>query len=210
MSRFLSFFLLGLFIVIGLSFVLSILDVSPSVNYAVCVYTAASLLTWLPIVSWLEPGIRETGSLILKIGRSLSNYWFLSCGLIFAVASLALSIFFIYEHFGGSPNFVVTSDDWSPLILYWNISILYILIGCSNVLVYENGMYFMFNLLKWQEIDSYHWDAARPNILVLNHKRPSKFIFGSISKIDIPEKHKLFLDDVLSTKLGTSSANSRD
>ncbi|MBD1865031.1 MULTISPECIES: hypothetical protein [Trichocoleus] len=201
MPRFFLFFILGLVVFIGLYYCLALSGIDARLDFPSSFLILASLLIWIPVLNWAAYGHRETGSLLRRVGRLQNNYLAQSLAVIYIVISLIALAFIIYEVMGGTPNFPSSLRDWSPLLLLWSFSISYALSVFSNLLVYENGIYLGFVLLKWEEITAYHWDRAEPNLLVITVKPGSMFSLKPSAKLLLPEEQRDYVGNILSTKV---------
>lgn len=201
MSRFFLFFILGGIVFIVLYYCLSLLRIDTRLDLSSSFLILLSLLIWSPILGWITDGSRETGTLLRRIGRLQNNYQTQFLAVTSIIVSLIALAFISYEVMGGTPAFPSSVRDWAPLILLWSFSINYTLSAFSDLLVYENGLYLAFSLLKWEEIISYRWDRAEPNLLVITVKPGSMFSLKSGAELLIPEEQRDYVDNILSTKV---------
>lgn len=201
MSRFFPFFILGIVVFVGLYYFLTFSGIDTRLDFPSFFLILVSFFIWIPVLHWATYGHRETGSLLRRVGRLQNIYLAQALAIISIIFSLIASAFMGYEVMGGSSGFPSSLRDWASLLLFWNFSISYTLSVFSNLLVYENGLYFAFALLRWEEITSYHWDRTKPNLLVITVKPGSLFFLKRDLKFLLPEEQRDYVDNTLLTKV---------
>lgn len=201
MSRFFLFFILSLVAFIGFYYFLSLLGIDARLDFYSYFLILTSLLIWIPVLDWTTRGQKETGTLLRRVGRLQNNYEARLLAVVCIIVSLTFLALISYEVIGGIPNFPSSLRDWPPLLLFWSFSANYTLSVFSNLLVYENGLYLAFTLLKWEEITSYCWDQTDPSLLVIIVKPGSMFSLKPSAELRLPEEQRDYVDNILSTKV---------
>jgi len=201
MSRFFLFFILGCIVFIVLSYCLSLLRIDTRLDLFSFPLVVLSLLIWSPVLGWVTYGYKATGALLRRVGRLQNSYPNQFLAVTSIIVSLIALAFISYEVMGGTPAFPGSLRDWAPLLLLWSFSINYTLSAFSDLLVYENGLYLAFVLLKWEEIVSYQWNRAEPNLLVITVTPGSMFSLKPAAELLIPEAQRDYVDSILSIKV---------
>jgi hypothetical protein len=147
---------------------------------------AVGISIWL--ISWFFRK-QEAGALLIDIGRTSQNKFVFWIGLFeVAVAVLQTWLFFMLVS-NGIPKYTSLELEISRLVFWWSVASFFVAIGLNKLELRENGICFMYSLIKWQRINSYDWELVKPNVLTIRFKPRFPLSPGSMS-IAIPEEHK--------------------
>jgi hypothetical protein len=147
---------------------------------------AVSISIWL--ISWFFRK-QEAGALLIDIGRTSQNKFVFWIGLFeVAVAVFQTWLFFMLIS-NGVPKYTSLELEISRLVFWWSVASFFVAIGLNKLELRENGICFMYSLIKWQRINSYAWELAKPNVLTIRFKPRFPLSPGFMS-IAIPEKHR--------------------
>lgn len=187
---------------LGLTF-FSIVSLKLEEQWTIGVFILSSVsgLTWA-IISFFRN--REAGVLLLRIGRNVQNKLVLSVGGLLAISTLlqtGMFLMFVDRIFFQDTDL---SLNISALIFFWSWTILSILRGVHGLEFRENGICWMYSLLKWNTIHFYAWDLDRPNILTLGFQ-PQFLLLANFSRLRIPEKDRDSVDCILEERLSEKS-----
>jgi hypothetical protein len=121
-------------------------------------------------------------------------------GILFFFSAILQTISFIdlvIRGFSGSHS----SPEYylSQIIFYWSISIYFLWAGLSRLEIRENGIYFKFGLVKWEQIASYKWEGPKANTLTVWIKQ--RFPFFPTRSWPIPLVHKPTMERILDQHL---------
>jgi hypothetical protein len=141
-----------------------------------------------------------TGSLLADLGKTSQNKLVFRVGLIgVALAVLQTWSFFTLVS-NGIPEYTILERNVSELIYWWSFASLCIALGLEKFEFRENGIYFMSSYIKWQRIDSYTWEPAKPNVLTIRFK-PGFPILPGFMSIPIPTRNTDVVDSILDERL---------
>jgi hypothetical protein len=145
---------------------------------------------------------QEVGSLLFDIGKTKTspNKSMLRIGLIgIAFALLQMwALFTIVSH--GIPENTSLGLEVSEQIFWFSLAICSITLILDKPKFGKNGIYFMFSFAKWQKINSYTWDPAKPNVLMILFKTGFP-LWPGFMNIPIPAQHRDRVDNILEERL---------
>jgi hypothetical protein len=154
------------------------------------ILSAAGMSAWL--ISWFFRK-QAAGSLLADIGRNSQNKFMFWVGLIMIAFLVPLTWF-------SFPRSSISLETKSVLVYLCSSASFNIAIGLSKLEFRENGICFMCSFTKWQKINSYTWESAKPNVLTIRVKPFFPLLPGFMS-IVIPAKHKDVVDRILNERL---------
>lgn len=167
-----------------------------------------SAIAWTYIVSWPRRK-RQAGSLLWNLGKPVTYRSMLIAGVLFLISAILQTTMFIdlfSKGFSGSydsPEYYL-----SQAFLYWSTSIYFFWAGLSRLEIRENGFYFKFGLIKWEEIASYKWEGAKGNTLTVWLKQ--RLPFFPTRSWQIPLAHKVTIERILAQHLSTDKGRARN
>ena len=158
-----------------------------------------SAIAWVYIVSWPRRK-RQAGSLLWNLGRPSTYRSMLVAGGLFLISAILQTSMFIdlarkgFSGSYGSPEYYL-----SQAFLYWSAAIYFFWAGMSRLQLRENGIYFKFGLIKWEEIASYKWEGTKGNTLTVWLKQ--RFPFLPTRSWQIPLVHKANVERIIAQHL---------
>ena len=169
------------------------------------IFILFSIILWSSILTWPRRK-RRAGSLLWNLGRPKTYRFLLIVGVLFGFSAILQTLMFVelaLIGFSGSnsiPEFYV-----SQIILYWSTTIYFFWAGLSRLQLRENGIYYKFGLIKWEQVASYTWEGNTGTILTvwLKQRLP---LFQTRSWA-IPSLHKPTMDRILSQYLSGKTRN---
>jgi len=167
-----------------------------------------SVIAWAYIVSWPRRK-RQAGSLLWNLGRPSTYRSMLVAGALFLISAILQTSMFIdlarkgFSGSYGSPEYYL-----SQAFLYWSAAIYFFWAGMSRLQLRENGIYFKFGLIKWQQIASYKWEGAKGNTLTVWLKQ--RFPFFPTRSWQIPLVHKSTIERILAQHLSSETGKARN
>ncbi|MBD2211923.1 hypothetical protein H6G27_18915 [Nostoc linckia FACHB-104] len=188
---FLVYFILGFFV----SRLINYESLSFLIVYAV--FLAISLiylLTW----NWRK---QQAGYLLLDSGFVLRNKRLVWLSLItMALAAFYSTLFIDAALSGVSLHDNVHNSYFTGAIILWTSVILLISRGFSRLEFRENGICYMFSLLKWEKLRSYRWEKSGNNVLIVGFD-PSFFLVRSYWRLVIPVTDKDAVNEIIAYHL---------
>ncbi|MBD2527397.1 DUF5673 domain-containing protein [Nostoc sp. FACHB-133] len=152
------------------------------------------LLTW----HWRK---KQAGYLLLNIGRLLRNKRLIGMTLISVIFASLYSASFIYEVL--TKDFSYDSLALSHLagvLILWSSVIILISRVLSKLEFTENGICYMFSLMKWENITSYSWEKEINNVLIIGFQ-PRFPLMRSYWRLLIPLNYKDTVNQILTQHL---------
>jgi len=147
-------------------------------------FIACAVMPWLVILTWPKRK-KRAGYLLWNLGWPSTHKYMLVASAIFVINALVQTILFINladRGFSGSDS---TLEYYlSQVILYWSLAICFLWTGFSKLELRENGIYFKFGLIRWEQIAAYKWEGEKGNTLTIWLKQP--FPFFSTKSWSIP------------------------
>jgi uncharacterized membrane protein YobD (UPF0266 family) len=166
-----------------------------------------SLILWINIFTWPRRK-RRAGSLLWNLGRPSTYRTMLIASLLFVIGAVVQTIIFvdlIRKGFYGS----YSSPEYylSQIILYWTTAFYFYWAGLSRLQLRENGIYFKFGLIQWEQIASYKWEGQKGNTLTvwLNQRFP----LLQTRSWTIPLIHKPTIERILDQHLSGQTRKAR-
>lgn len=159
------------------------------------IFVLFSVLLWISILSWPQRK-RRAGSLLWNLGRPTTHRAMLIAGGLFALSAILQTIMFAQFVIKGFPESYNTPEFYlSQIILYWSTAFYCLWAGMSRLQLRENGIYFKFGFIRWEQVASYKWEGDKGNTLTvwLNQRLP---IFQTRSWV-IPSAHKATIERIL-------------
>ncbi len=162
-----------------------------------------SIILWLTMLTWPRRK-RQAGYLLWSLGRPSTYRFMLIVSAIFTVSAVAQTILFVnllsngFSETDNTPEYHI-----SQIILYWSIAIYFFWAGSSRLELRENGIYFKFGLIKWEQIASHKWEGAKGNTLTVWLKQ--RLPFFPTRSWPIPVVHKPTIDRLLAQYLSKAT-----
>ncbi len=161
----------------------------------------------LLIFSWLlTRNVRknQAGTLILNIGRLSTSKIYVQIGLLNALSAGFQGCLAIYLISIGPTLFDRVQTILSAIsqaILYSSLATYFTLLGLSRFEFRENGIYYMLSFSEWEKLESYTWNAAKPNSLTITMKKPRFFLSPKFWSVEIPSQHRDTVEQIMSERL---------
>jgi hypothetical protein len=150
---------------------------------------------------------RKAGALLADFGRPGQNKSFLQSGLFGALMALLITVLLLlssYIQSSSMPNDVARLTVISFVFFCWASAIFNIAVGMSKLEFCNQGICYMFSVVKWRKVISYTWESGKPEVLMLKIK-PLLPILPARMGIPISESQKdrviQILNDRLSDKI---------
>lgn len=161
---------------------LSVLSIISSIGY---------LFVWF----WRK---RQTGSLLLNVGLTRSNWLVLLVGTIFILFAARYTYTFMNQTTGAfsKDNNIVLFQ----LVIYWILAIFLVINGLFKCELRDKAICFMTAVIKWDEIESYKWEGKQGNILTIWLKKKF-FGFPNHRTLPIPASKKTAAENILTHHL---------
>lgn len=163
------------------------------------IFILFSIILWVSILTWPRRK-RRAGSLLWNLGRPKTYRILLVVGILFvfsAIFQTLLIIELIIKGFSGSS--IIPEYYVAQTILYWSTAIYFLWAGFSLLQLRENGIYYKFGLIKWEQIESYTWEGKKGTMLTVWLKQPIP-LFQTRSWT-IPVVHKPTIEQILNQYL---------
>ena len=142
---------------------------------------------------------QEAGILLLNLGRLRQTKHLIWVGFMWAaVASLNTWRFFEQAMIGSSSS--DSGVQASMVIAFWSFAIGYVALGLSKLQFREKGVWFLFSFITWQKIRSYHWEQAKPNMLIIRFE-PQYLKLADCMNLTIPAPHRDAVTRLLDERL---------
>lgn len=166
-----------------------------------------SLILWINIFTWPRRK-RRAGSLLWNLGRHSTYRTMLIASLLFVISAVVQTIIFvdlIRKGFSGS----YSSPEYylSQIILYWTTAFYFYWAGLSRLQIRENGIYFKFGLIQWEQIASYKWEGQKGNTLTVRLNQ--RFPLFQTRSWTIPLIHKPTIERILEQHLSRQARKAR-
>lgn len=177
-------------------------DISLSV-----IFMLFSVILWISILTWPRRK-RQAGSLLWNLGRPTTHRVMLLASLLFVLSAiLQTSLFFGLARKGFSEGYNLPEYYLSQIILYWTTAFYFYWAGLSRLQLRENGIYFKFGLIRWQQIASYKWEGEKNNTLTVWLKQRVP-LFQTRSWV-IPLVHKAVIERILDQYISSGTRGSK-
>lgn len=139
---------------------------------------------------------KQAGALLWNLGWPSEHKMMLLTGtILFILAIVPTTQFFYLAKIGDEK----LTYYFYLAISYWSTVIYFFWAGLSKLELRENGIYFKFGLIKWQEIALYKWKGKKGNTLTVWLK--NRIPFCSKRSWQIPLDHKETMDTILNQYL---------
>ncbi len=153
---------------------------------------------------------RESGDLLINIGRTVINKYCFWGGVLFPLILISITwqLFFhllgeLFVHGLGGFSQSTSLENYLGALLFLvfscGVPILLFALGLSRLEFRENGICFMFTFINWQKVNSYSW-KLKPNQLTIWFK-PDFPLFAGIMNLPIPTKHRDIVSQILNERL---------
>lgn len=130
-------------------------------------FIVCAIIPWLVILNWPRRK-KKAGYLLWNLGWPSTHRYMLVASLIFLINAIIQTIVLInLVTNGGAKLDNILEYYLSQLILYWSLAITFLWMGFSKLELRENGIYFKFGLIKWEQIASYKWEGKKGNTLTV-------------------------------------------
>jgi ankyrin repeat protein len=173
-----------------------------SINIILAVSYGIYLLTWY----WRK---RQAGSLLLKVGQLSANKFFFQIGVFQALIAILYSASFIYLASTGFSSSDSLANSLATLLNCWTLAIVSVSSGLSELELRENGICYMFWLIRWERITSYAWESSQNSTLTLRLK-PRFPLLPRFQSFPLPSAHRDAVDQILRTHVTTTTLIERD
>lgn len=130
-------------------------------------YIVFAVIPWLVILTWPRRK-KRAGYLLWNLGWPSTHKYMLVVSAIFVINAIWQTIQFINLVYRGfSANDSSIEYYLSQMIAFWSIAFYLFWMGFSKLELRENGIYFKFGLIKWEQIASYKWEGEKGNTLTV-------------------------------------------
>ncbi len=162
-----------------------------------CFLFAVIYSLWL--LSWIWRK-KKAGDLLLNVGQLSENKILFWIGVFEVVLALLNTWFTINRVPQGLPvdNLV---EVISQLVFLWTLAIFLLSLGCSKLELRENGICYMFSVIKWEKLASYKWKPGKPNVLTINLKQADFPLLQKTWNVPIPLKYRDAVDGIMAKYL---------
>lgn len=172
------------------------------------IFILFSLILWSNILTWSRRK-KRAGSLLWNLGRPSTYRVMLVVSLLFLVSATLQTIVFIgLLKKGFSQSYPLPEYYVSQVILYWTTAFYFYWAGLSRLQLRENGIYFKFGLIEWEQIASYQWEGDKANTLTVWLKQ--RIPLFQTRSWAIPLVHKSAIERILDQYLLAESRRQRD
>ena len=140
----------------------------PGRDYALSgLFIVCSVIPWLVILTWPRRK-RLAGYLLWNLGWPSTHRYMLVASAIFLINEILQTIVFVSLAVKGfSGSYSIPEYYLSQVILYWSVTICLFWVGFSKLELRENGIYYKFGFIKWEQIASYKWEGTKANTLTI-------------------------------------------
>jgi ankyrin repeat protein len=202
------FFLIGLSFAFIFIFILPVLGKFGWLSFSITIILAVSygiyLLTWY----WRK---RQAGSLLLKVGQLSANKFFFQIGRFQAVVATLYSALFIFQVSTGFSSSDSLANSLAMLLNCWTLAIVSVSSGLSKLELRENGICYMFGLIRWETITSYAWKRSQNQNYPLTIQLKRRFrLLPGFRSFPIPSTHRDTVEQILRTHVTTTTLVERD
>ncbi|MBD2681305.1 MULTISPECIES: DUF5673 domain-containing protein [Nostoc] len=163
--------------------------------YAVC------FLGYLIYISTWYWRKQQAGYYLLNVRTAFKNKrlaWLILLSIIFAILYSAL---FIREAFNSNSISNNLNNSYvAEIILLWSSVIILISRYFSEFELRENGICYMFSLVKWEDIKSYRWEKTKNNILIVSFQAHFPLV-KTYWRVTIPLAQKYAVEQILAQYL---------
>ncbi|MBD2095878.1 hypothetical protein H6F90_12045 [Trichocoleus sp. FACHB-591] len=143
---------------------------------------------------------QEVGSLLADVGRTLKSKIIFWIGFIQVVLAVFQTWLFFTPALNGIPEYTTLELEISKLIFWWSFASFSMALGLNKLEFRENGICFMYSLIRWQRINSYAWETDKSNVLTVRFK-PRFPLSPGFTSLPIPAKHKEVVSRILAERL---------
>jgi hypothetical protein len=194
-----------LILVVGLIFALLSLP-QPWQDFSfVAIFILFALILWTNILTWSRRK-KRAGYLLWNLGRTSNYKIMLFASLLFVFsATLQTIVFVALARKGFAESSHLFQYYLSQVILYWTTAFYFYWAGLSRLQLRENGIYFKFGLIRWEQIAAYKWEGDKENNLTvwLKQRLP---LFQTRSWV-IPIIHKAAIERILNQYIASGKRN---
>ncbi|BAY45197.1 hypothetical protein SAMD00079811_27990 [Scytonema sp. HK-05] len=165
---------------------------------------AAFVALWLLSWNWRKA---KAGALLLNAGRlSVSKiiFWFGALEVLFTVLFTWSAINQISTGLESNTNL---AQVISQLVFYWSLAIYLLCVGLSSLELRENGICYMFSVVKWEKLASYKWNEVKPNIVTISFKSPRLPLFRRFWSLPISLPYRDTVNRILAEHLMMAHVN---
>ena len=129
--------------------------------------------------------------MVLNAGKTIQNKYLFWTGVFEAAVALCLTWLAAL-----TPSLRAAIESLSSTIVIWVMAVLFIAVGLSGLELREKGVCFMLTFISWQQMNSYAWEASRPNTLTLRCSPRFPLMPGFMS-IRVPASHREEVDRIV-------------
>ncbi|MBW4647829.1 MAG: hypothetical protein KME06_03895 [Kastovskya adunca ATA6-11-RM4] len=148
---------------------------------------------------------QQAGSLLLNVGRLKTQRGMFSTGIFFmflTIMQVGLSIDQAWKSLAEfSPSHLEISLFLA--IFFWASALNFLIAGASRLELRENGICYLYSIIRWKKIGSYQWEGKRSNTLTLWLKQ--RFLFFQTKNFPIPPTQKETIKSILEQNLSGSA-----
>lgn len=191
----------------ALVFIISLVEKYSGVSFFDTLAAVGNVLGAVGISAWLLGWVlrkQKAGALLADIGKTSQNKLLLLIGLLLAAYAALMTWLLFTLVSDGLPKDTSLELELPRLAFLWSMASCLIAIGLSKLEFRENGISFMYSLIKWQRINSYGWEKSKPNTLTIQFK-PAFPLFPGFMSMAIPVKYKDTVTHILDERLPAKS-----
>lgn len=172
------------------------------------IFIFCSIILWINILTGPRRK-KRAGFLLWNLGRPSTYRVMLIPSVIFGVSAILQTSRVVdlarngFPEGDGSPQYYL-----SQVILYWSTAIYLFWAGLSRLQFRENGIYFKFGLIKWEQIASYKWEGEKGNTLTVWLKQ--RFPLFLTRSWAIPSVHKAAIENIFAQYLSAGTRSTRN
>ncbi|MEI2577521.1 hypothetical protein [Scytonema sp. PRP1] len=171
-----------------------------SFNFLFAAFVALWLLSW----NWRKT---KAGALLLNAGRLSVNkiiFWFGALEVLLTILFTWSAINQISTGLESNTNLVQVI---SQLVFYWSLAIYFLCVGLSSLELRENGICYMFSVVKWEKLASYKWNEVKPNIVTIRFKSSRLPLFRRFWSLPISLAYRDTVNRILAEHLMMAHVN---
>ncbi|MBW4490890.1 MAG: hypothetical protein KME12_24255 [Trichocoleus desertorum ATA4-8-CV12] len=157
---------------------------------------AVAISAWW--ISWFFRK-QKAGFLLADAGRSPQSKFLFWLGLIEVAFLVFVTWLFLRPALNETPEYV-SLEALSRLVYWWSIVSFCLALGLNKLEFRENGICYMYSLMRWQRINSYTWETDKSNVLTIRFK-PRFPLLPNFTSLAIPVKHKEMVSRILAEQL---------
>lgn len=143
---------------------------------------------------------QEAASLLADVGRTPQSKFLFWGGLIQVAVSVFMTWLLVTSPLTRMPEYTSLTLEISRLVFWWSIASYSIALGLNKLEFRENGICYLYSLIRWQRINSYTWETDKSNVLTIRFK-PRFPLWPGITSLAIPARYKEVVSHILAERL---------